>query len=241
MSIGQVLSRAFGMMGSNPVIVFGTILIFVAMPQVVGTYALIGAAEPENLSSFSMIFPVYMIVAFVLSSIAQGVLTKAAVASSDGMKIGILDCLRPALSKLLPVIGAAILAILGSGLGMLLLLVPGIILVLMWSVAVPAIVNEDLGPIEGLGRSRALTSGSKWKIFALYLVAGVIYLVIAMLFGLLISSISNSQFGFIGVALNLIGTTLSIAIMVTIPPALYIELREAKEGPVTEALAQIFE
>ena len=51
----------------------------------------------------------------------------------------------------------AILFGLGVWVGLLLFIIPGIMLMLRWSVAVPACVLEGTGPVASLGRSAALT------------------------------------------------------------------------------------
>lgn len=58
---------------------------------------------------------------------------------------------------------------IGIGMGVVLLIVPGIILALMWSLAIPVAVLEDAGFGESLSRSRHLTAGHRGRVFAIYL------------------------------------------------------------------------
>ena len=62
---------------------------------------------------------------------------------------------------------------IGTGLGIFVgtvcLIVPGIILFLMWALAIPVAVLEDAGFGESLSRSRALTAGHRFRIVAIYL------------------------------------------------------------------------
>ncbi|MDP0959003.1 hypothetical protein Q6334_28190, partial [Klebsiella pneumoniae] len=67
----------------------------------------------------------------------------------------------------LPLLGFAIIAALGAGLGYLALIVPGVIISVMWSVASPAVVVEKRGVLESLQRSRDLTRGYRWNVFGL--------------------------------------------------------------------------
>ena len=55
----------------------------------------------------------------------------------------------------------------GVMIGMILVIVPGIILLLMWWVYIPAIVVEGKGIIGAFGRSRELTRGRRWHILGL--------------------------------------------------------------------------
>lgn len=63
---------------------------------------------------------------------------------------------------------------IGVGLGFLLLIVPGVILALMWSLTIPVAVLEDKGLGDSVSRSAELTKGSRGRIF----VVGVLYLVL---------------------------------------------------------------
>jgi uncharacterized membrane protein len=63
----------------------------------------------------------------------------------------------------------SILLALGVGLGMLLLLVPGIVLAIGWSYWMYLLVDRGQGPVEALGTSWKITRGFKWKIFGMML------------------------------------------------------------------------
>src|SRR5207253_4495438 len=58
-----------------------------------------------------------------------------------------------------------------AGLGLL-----GLYVAVRWSLANAAIALEDVGPIQALGRSRALTAGNVRRIFALYVLLGLLTL-----------------------------------------------------------------
>jgi len=85
--------------------------------------------------------------------------------------------LKAAAARLTPVAGAVTLAAIGSGLGLILLIVPGVYLWARWYLSAQAVVAENLGPVEGLGRSTELVKGQWWRIFG---AAFVISLLAAM-------------------------------------------------------------
>jgi hypothetical protein len=84
----------------------------------------------------------------------------------------------------LPVVAAAtIMSGLGIGLGLLLLVVPGIILAFRWAVAAQAAAIEHEGWLPALRRSRELTAGNYGHIFVFFLIVGLITVVPGLLGG----------------------------------------------------------
>lgn len=81
-------------------------------------------------------------------------------------------------------LGALILATLGTLLGLLLFIVPGIILALMWAVAPYGIADRRLGPIEALKDSARLTKGYRLRIFLLMLLSLVLIVPMILLFAI---------------------------------------------------------
>jgi membrane-anchored glycerophosphoryl diester phosphodiesterase (GDPDase) len=80
-------------------------------------------------------------------------------------------------------LGVSILYGLALVFAMLLLLIPGIYLAILWSLAIPLIVFENLG-VGALSRSSQLLKGNWWRTFAMLLVAGIITALISGAFSL---------------------------------------------------------
>ena len=85
--------------------------------------------------------------------------------SEDRYQVGFVDCVRAGLSHFFPVLAVLLVFYVSVFLGLLLLVVPGVLIAVMWSVAIPTLVAENLGVFECLNRSRELTRGSRSKIF----------------------------------------------------------------------------
>jgi len=68
-------------------------------------------------------------------------------------------------------LGVALLTGIGVGVGLFLLVVPGLILFTRWALAVPAVMIEGRSPRDALRRSRELVQGHGWAVFAVFLTA----------------------------------------------------------------------
>jgi hypothetical protein len=91
--------------------------------------------------------------------------------------------------RLPAVIAAGIVAAIGIAIGFVLLIVPGLYLLTIWSMLIPVIVIEERRAGEAFTRSHDVVRGNGWKVFGLVLVtfllvgiaSGVIRLVFAPL------------------------------------------------------------
>ncbi|TIP97719.1 MAG: hypothetical protein E5X61_40330, partial [Mesorhizobium sp.] len=113
----------------------------------------------------------------------QSALVRATIEDLNGKQPSVGDCIKIAVGCFLPTLGIGLLAVLGAGLGLILLIVPGIILWLRWSVAVPVLVQERLGVFGSMARSSDLTKGSRWALFGLFLVMIVAVIAIELALG----------------------------------------------------------
>lgn len=87
----------------------------------------------------------------------------------------LLRAVRPVLWQL---IGVGFVAAVGIVIGFVLLVIPGLVLLTIWSVAAPVVVLEHPGVFPALTRSRELVRGNGMRVFGvillLYLFVGVI-------------------------------------------------------------------
>jgi hypothetical protein len=115
----------------------------------------------------------------------QGALVEAVQDVRDGKQdLSIGEMFGRVQPRLPALIVAGILAGLGIALGLVLLIVPGLFLLTIWSLIVPAIVIEGKSAGESFGRSRELVKGNGWSVF------GVIVITIgAVIVGSIIVSI----------------------------------------------------
>lgn len=146
------------------------------------------------------------------------------------------DLLGSVSSKLLPLLLLGIVTSILITVGFFFLIIPGIILALMWFVAVPVLVAEDKGVFAAMSRSSELTKGNRWRLIWLFVIIYVLLFIIFFIIGLL--SAITPILGVIGGVLIAIVAYpyLSIIIAVT-----YYELLEAhgesKPGPGVATMA----
>lgn len=105
--------------------------------------------------------------------IVYGCLALAAAQAVKGETITLGPSLQRGLSRSLSVFLLAVLIPICVAACFVAFIVPSLILICLWSVAVPACVIEGLGPIGGINRSEALTKGFRLKIFGLFVISGL--------------------------------------------------------------------
>jgi hypothetical protein len=232
--IGRVLSRAFQVIGRNPVLFIGLGILFAGVPQAIAVWAAGGdLLDPDP--SRDMVTGLANIVGAIGGIVLQAAVIRATVIDLGGGKSSIGEALQTGLRTFFPVVGITLLFGILVGVGMVLLLVPGLIALTMFSVAVPAYVEERSGVFASMSRSRELTKGSRWRILGLMVVS----FVIALLFQVLVILVASLATG-AAIITALVAGGLASAIFAAIVATLYIELRQVKEGADTSQLAEIF-
>ncbi len=101
----------------------------------------------------------------------QGALVEAVQDVRDGKQdLSIGEMFQRVQPRLPALIVAGILAGLGIALGLILLIVPGLFLLTIWSLIVPTIVLEGKSAGESFGRSRELVRGNGWSVFGVIVI-----------------------------------------------------------------------
>lgn len=257
-SIGRTMSRASGLVRESLTSV-GVFLLGVQAVAVLVQYLtmsqmrdmLLAARQWGNPAAGLVIFGSGWYWASLLLSLAVASLAYAGGISgmlklAERGTVTIGECFSLGIGKVLPFFALSILASIAIVLGMVLLLVPGIILGLMWSVSLPAMAGENLGVLASLGRSRALTKGSRMMIFLTFLVVLVaIYIVIFAILGSLIGlSMTNMATQMAGspvaVAFSLLNGWVALMVGNALMVSTYIETMLVKGEARSGHLDQVF-
>ncbi len=239
--IGSVVQRGFSTLGRHAAGFVALSLLLAGLPSFAMNYvaASVGGTR-EAFGAYTLAYGALVLVTFVAAYVLQAALVRSSVLDFNGRPVDLPGSLMAALMLALPIVGLTILSSVAIGFGMLLFFVPGIILYVMWIVALPVLVEEQPGVIASMKRSAQLTSGSRWRIFGLIL--------LFIIFAVLVSAASELV-NFFGEAESPLAAALASGassaatelVMATMLAALYVELRTVKEGEASESLVAIFE
>lgn len=145
---------------------FTEIVVAVGIPVLI-SYAYLLYIRPSS-ESLSPAF-----IAFSIAIQTVGILLIAAVIwyidrTEGNKKLSIADSTRYVLSRALPLLIITILFIIPVGVGLLLLVIPGILLWILYGQAFYFVLFENKKPFEALRSSSILTKGNRTNIFFLY-------------------------------------------------------------------------
>ncbi len=172
LSTGELLDRTFSLYRSN----FGLFLGIFALPHlIVLAFQCLGVAVRSPANQLSNILSTFFF------SLGAAFLTVIAAAASQAATVvavsqvhldrpaSVMDSFSRVKGEIGGVIGLSILVGLGVGLGFIALIVPGVLLALMWSLAVPVKILENKGATDAMSRSSDLTKGDRGRIFVIWL------------------------------------------------------------------------
>lgn len=160
---------------------------------------------PQQVSSFFsgllgallLVIGVVVVVNIIFSTIAQGSAIKLASERITRGEASLGAAIRFAVSKLLSIWAVSIIVGIIVILGIFALIVPGIILAIMYSLALPVLLIEKKGVFESMSRSRQLVSHRWGKTFGTFLVLGIIVIIASLIFGAI-----TGPFGIAGTIVN---------------------------------------
>ena len=185
MDIGAVLSEAWSLYKRFIRQFFLTALVVFAVLDLLSALA----NEVSDDSTAAAFF--WSIVAFTVGIVGyfwvQGALVEAVRDVRDGRAdSSVGELYRKVQPRLPSLIVAGVLAGLAIGIGFLLLIVPGLFLLTIWSMIVPVIVLEGRSASESFGRSREVVRGNGWRVLGLiiitFLLVGIASAVIQLIF-----------------------------------------------------------
>jgi len=233
-SAGSVIGKSFSVWFAN-FVPFSIVTLAVYLPVFVLAAFMPGEGGPGwNVMD--------RVLSTLASFVATGALTYGVLESLRGGRAPVGELFGIGFRKMGAVFATSFRVGLWMILGTLLLVVPGVMWYCALFVAVPAVVVETglASSADALQRSRDLTKGSRWAIFAIALVVGILSVVVLALAGLAAALVQ-----FLPQPIPLVVATVVVALVSTLgacaSAVAYHDLRIAKEGVATEDLVKVFE
>jgi hypothetical protein len=182
---GEVVSRIWEIYTNQFGVLFGTAVVLYALQFVI--YLVLPGA-----------LGIILVVLFwALSILYQGMVVKLVQDVQDGRRdhsVGqLLRSVEPVLG---PLLWVSILLAIGVLIGFVLFIIPGLILLTLWSVVAPVTVLERPGIFAAFRRSRELVRGNGWNVFAVLIVVSLGVGVVSVVAG-----IASNSLGSVGRAL----------------------------------------
>lgn len=186
------------------------------------------------------------LVTLILIPVTAGVIIYAANEIIKGRNTTILGALEGTLQRYW---GLAAVALLGGVLlfaGILLITIPFVIwIAVRWLVGAPALLAEDLGPVNALGRSWQLVEGRWWRTVGIFLVVVIMTTVASAILGAtggaimgLVPGLSDDLRGALVQVTSSLTGALVLPVSYIAITLMYYDLRVRREGLDLDQLAQ---
>jgi hypothetical protein len=244
MTTGVLLDRAFRLYTGNFALMLG-----IAAAAYVPFYLIMLVIEsslgsiPYRAGSLStLLFQLLFMIlwASIAFPIASGATTYAISERYLGNDVTIGESLRRGLSRFLPLSIAQITATIRVVFGLFLLVIPGILWMLSYSLIVPVILVEGQKGMSSLSRSRELIKGFRGKAFCILLIVNLLQVVLAGGVGVIAGMLFGESGGgpMLKSALNNLLSIFLTPLGIIAAILLYYDMRIRKEGFDLEMLSR---
>jgi ABC-type multidrug transport system fused ATPase/permease subunit len=195
----------------------------VLMPAAAVVFVIEGIVAALLASSGSVIGVLLAeIVAIVAGILFTGMVVELVADVQDGRRDSSASQLvRAAVPVLGQLILVGLVASIAIVLGFVLIIVPGLILLTIWSVFVPVIVLERAPGLSSLSRSRELVRGNGWQVFG---VLFVLYVLVGIVSAALDGAAASAGTG-VGIVVRVIVGVLTAPLGALAAAVLYFDLR----------------
>ncbi|MDP8911167.1 MAG: hypothetical protein M3M94_03765 [Actinomycetota bacterium] len=222
MDVGNVFSEALALYRRHwkhfiaiAVVVYLIISLIGLLAAMLGTVGLIVAA----------------VVSFVGAFWLQGALVEAVADVRDGRAdLSIGETFGRVAPRIGAIVGASLLAGVGIMIGLLLLVIPGLVLMTLWSMVIPAVVVERTGVLASFGRSRELVRGNGWPVFGVIVTTMLLLVLASIILSIALLALLPDELA--EYLADVISGTIFAPLMALALTVAYFQLRE--RAPATE-------
>jgi uncharacterized protein UPF0259 len=251
--IGRVIGQGFEALRGNFLPFAALALLLSGAPTFFVQYwainEMLGVNDPDFFLTTGYWGPVLAgwLLSLVGGMVLQGMLVRSTILYLGGRQADLMQSIALALRLVVPILLVSLIVGLVTTLGLLLFVVPGVIAYCAFSVAIPALIEEQRGIFDSLRRSRDLTRGSRGRIFLL----AILFWIFSIILGAVATLVTEGSAAFsleatlpdpiLSGAGAGIAAALSSLIVTVCLAALYVELRAVKEGATSDELVAIFD
>lgn len=213
--VGRVIGEAFDLYKRAAAALLGTaVVVFVISGVIEGLLRDEGSVWLSLLATAVNLAAVAIYTGFVVKVVED-------VRADGRLDRGVGDLISSASHSILALIVNGILRGFGIAIGFVLLIVPGLYLLTIWSVTAPAIVAERRGAIEAFGRSFDLVRGQGWPVFGSILVAWLLVIALAIVLSVVGAAIAGAVGAIIGA---IIASVLAAPVAALVSSILFFDL-----------------
>jgi hypothetical protein len=220
-------------------------------------YSDLGSAFISDTGGLGPLSYVLIAVGHLLLAFQAGTVTDITLKTANAEPVQLVQVLRNGAITAIPVLIFTWLFALGSVLGAVLLVVPGLFFATAFSIVIPVFVSERKHIIPAFSRAFELTQGHRWKIFVAWFVIGTLTYLLShminrqpLLFELnpFFPDVFPEARNVDPMADNLLfifgfqaASSLLVTFKVALNTVIYLALRKAKEATPEPKVAEIFE
>jgi hypothetical protein len=183
-------------------------VVYVIAGIVYGVLALVGGIFGALLGELVTIVALFLLTA---------ALVKAVQDVRDGtVNLSVAQTFSSAVPFIGPVAVASILAGIAIAIGLAIIIIPGLFLLTIWSMIIPAIVLGGAGAFASFGRSWQLVRGHFWNVFGIMIVVYLIQFAVGLVLGLIFGALPHLLGSFLSSVIS--GTLIApfIAVVITL-------------------------
>lgn len=224
LDVGGVLRRVFSIYVDQA---------SVLMPAAATVFVFTGVLSTLLTNSGAGLRFVALLISLIATTLFTGMVVELVADVRDGRRDSstgqLLRTVTPVIGQLIIV---AIAAAAGVVIGLIFLIVPGLILITVWSLAAPVVVIERPPGLQALGRSRELVRGNGWQVFGVIFILDVLIAIIAAA----IEVGANAAGTGVGIVVTVVLGVLTAPFAALAAAVMYFELKgEAVASPVLES------